>query len=372
MNMVREALGPDAVILSTREIKDPDPAVEITAGVEHQGGSVRPGSAMPESSSPYAPGYGRAAYLQAAGLSPAVQPAETDYGPAFSGLSYGLTEIKDLLLDLTHRAGLSERFRDRTDLIRLYRDLLDAELDPAIARALVEKAGSVNNGDGGDPRALLMKVLSRRLKVSAPGESSNGSGPACLALAGPSGVGKTTTLAKLAARWVKAGQKVALISLDTFRLGAAEQLRTYARIMGLPVRVVQNSEEFTQALELFDKQDRILIDTAGRSLSDPQRFEELTETLAAIEKIEVLLVLSAATKDRDLAASIKQVETLPVNSLVISKIDETQRYGNVINNLLKYNRPVSFLTNGQKVPDDILPATPSRLAELIISGATSA
>ena len=244
--------------------------------------------------------------------------------------------------------------------------MLEAELDPTIARALVEKVGGQTNGSRANPRLILTQTLAGLLSVDSPLSTRTRGGPLYAAVIGPSGVGKTTTLAKLAAMWsVKEQKKVGIISLDTFRLGAAEQLKTYARIMGLPVRIAQDQDEFRQAAELFENLDLVLIDTSGRALSRSEDMNELAAIIDSVRTMTVMLVLSAATKDRDLAATIKRAERLSAHSLIISKIDETQRYGNVINNLIKFKKPVCFLTNGQKVPDDILPASPGRLAELI-------
>lgn len=357
LQMVKDELGSEAVILSTREIKDPldlETAVEVTAGIGYQPVPI---------SNPR----GTQAYSQ----SEAGRPGFEDLGlnPALRGLESGLAEIKELLLDLTHRAGLSDRLRDRKGLVRLYRDLIEAELDPAIARFLVEKAAAEGNGDNAKLKKGVLARLSSLVRVNAPLDIETQASPRRLALIGPSGVGKTTTLAKLAAlSSVKGQKKVALISLDTYRLGAAEQLKTYARIMGLPLRVAQDKEEFRRAMELFDDMDVVLIDTASRSLSHQDALSELAECLGQVKGLTILLVLSATTKDRDMAAGIRQVRDLPVDSLVITKIDETNCYGNVINNLIKFKKSVSFLTNGQKVPDDIITATPERLAGMITNG----
>jgi flagellar biosynthesis protein FlhF len=362
LNMVKEELGPEAVILSTREIKDRGdlgPAFEVTAGAGYHPPS--PTAAVKAYTA--AGGYASPSPASA-NPAKAAKPSE-EKGPSLAGLGTELAEIKGLILDMTHRAGLTDRLRDRPDMVRLYRELLERELDPALARGLVEKVAEQSNG-GGAPYELLNRRLRRLLKTNRPFGGGEPAGPRHMALVGPSGVGKTTTLAKLAAHFsMKEQRKVAIISLDTFRLGAADQLRTYARIMGLPVRVVQDREEFRQAMELFENMDLVLIDTSGRCLTHRESMDELRGALGDLPSAKVLLVLSAATKDRDLAWAIEQTEKLPVEGLVISKLDETRAYGNVVNNLIKYKKPVSFLTNGQKVPEDIIPATPDRLAGLI-------
>ncbi|MFH1139706.1 MAG: flagellar biosynthesis protein FlhF [Pseudomonadota bacterium] len=366
--MVKEELGPEAVILATRELTERGElgsnAVEVTAGVNHHGPVEKP---APEPLVYQPPKPPRPALKT-------VEPKKTpsaaplpSQAPAheLTRLGEGLAEVKELLLDLTHRSSLSGRIREHKNMVRLYRGLLDSEVDPALARALLEKTYAAWSGADEDPAAVLSQQLQKRLKTFSPPLSQTRSGPLFVGLVGPSGVGKTTTIAKLAALWsVREQKRVALISLDAFRLGAAEQLRTYARIIGLPVRVVQDKEELRQAVDIFGNLDVVLIDTSGRSLNDPGGMEELAGMFKEIEGILVMLVLSAVTKDRDLAAVIRKSDILSVASLIITKIDETERFGNVINNLIKFKKPVSFLTNGQKVPDDIMPATPNRLAEL--------
>lgn len=354
LRMVKEELGPEAVILSTREFKDQnEPAVvEVTAGIGYQN---TPNQADP---------YGLRSQKQ---KNKTKQDHRAEPAPDLRKLEGGLREIKDLILDMTHRSGLSEKYREQTEPVRLYRRLVEAEIDPTIARTLVERAAAAASKNGGQTAKMLQSQLMQRFKSlysgSKPGQKKY------VALVGPSGVGKTTTLAKLAAYYNgRRNMKAALISLDGFRLGAAEQIRTYARIMGLPVRVAGDRQEFREAIDLFEDQDHVLIDTSGRALTRPEERRELAELFADVPNLEVMLVLSALTKDRDLAATIKRAGPFGISTLIISKIDETQSYGNVINNLLRFKLPVSFLTNGQKVPDDLVPATPVKLAALITAG----
>ena len=357
LQMVKEQIGPEAVILATREIRDPldaAPSVEVTAGIGYHPG-------LKESRAQAGPG--------SKDQSPEI-PAAPDAAALFQGLEDNLSEIKELLLDLVHRSSLSEKFKDRKELFHLYQELLEAELDPAIARALVEKVAQEEKTDGNNLKKVLIRRLVGMIKTGPPWDREVSNGPRRFALVGPSGVGKTTTLAKLAAMArVRRQKKVAIISLDAYRLGAAEQLKTYARIMNLPLRAAQDKEEFRQAVELFDNMDLVFIDTAGRSLANQENLAELAEKFSLVDNLAVFLVLSASTKDRDMAATIRRVRELPVEGLIISKVDETERYGNVINNLIKFKKPVSFLTNGQKVPEDLVTATPERLAELFAAGA---
>jgi flagellar biosynthesis protein FlhF len=390
MQLVKNDLGPDAVILTTRQLKGDESGVEITAGAHVGGPKSEPAPAVGKPNRPAAvrlieandsawPPSGRGTYSRPRPdgdldadhppkPTPRSSPPPPD--PRIDGLSDDLAEVRELILDLTHRSNLTDRLRTRPEMLRLYRRLVDGEVDPTLARTLVERVAESINGGEADPLKVLHHKLTAGLKTTAVELNQPDQGPRHVALLGPSGVGKTTTLAKLAALWAVKGKKqVGLISLDTYRLGAAEQLRTYARIMGLPIQVAQDRDEFVEAVELFENCQLVLIDTAGRSLKNDESLSDLTDTLSLAHNVSQHLVVSAGLKDRDIARTINRVGRSRTDSLIISKIDETQEYGNVINNLIKYKVPVSFITNGQKVPDDIRPATPGQLARLI-TGAT--
>jgi len=185
---------------------------------------------------------------------------------------------------------------------------------------------------------------------------------------GPTGVGKTTTLAKLAAHFrIRANKKITLITFDTYRLGAVDQLRTYARILELPLEIAYHREGLKQIIERNIHQDLLLIDTMGSSPNDTRRLEVLRDFLTVHPKIENHLVLSATTKDKDLARIVEGYGFLPIKSYIFTKIDETEEYGPLFNQIWRDRKPLSYLTNGQKVPEDIELATKMRVANLVLS-----
>lgn len=187
------------------------------------------------------------------------------------------------------------------------------------------------------------------------------------ALVGPTGVGKTTTIAKLAALYhLRYHKKIALITLDTFRIGAVEQLQTYAQILQVPLQVAKDKETLCKAIVHNRDRDLVLIDTAGRSPQQQSELAELREYLGTDEKVECHLVLSATTKDTDLMFNIQQFNIFPLKSYIFTKIDETQNHVAIFNQLWRYKKPVSFMTNGQRVPEDIELATRGKIAHLVM------
>lgn len=189
-----------------------------------------------------------------------------------------------------------------------------------------------------------------------------------LSLIGPTGVGKTTTIAKLAANYLNAfGGKIALITVDTYRIAAVEQLKVYGEIMRLPVEVVLKPRELKSAFEKFADYDLILIDTAGRSPKNKEDLAEMASFLKPEHSIENHLLLSATTRDRELEATIESFSILPVSSLIFSKIDECDRLGIIVNIQNTNQIPISYLTNGQRVPEDILAPNPAVIADYIIN-----
>lgn len=186
---------------------------------------------------------------------------------------------------------------------------------------------------------------------------------------GPTGVGKTTTIAKLAAKHsVNTGEDVALITVDTYRIGGADQLKTYGDIMGVPVRVVFTPQELRNAISRFAKASIILIDTAGRSHFDATRIRALKGILQAVPQVETHLVVSASKRYSDAIEIYNRFGIIPLHKVVFTKIDETKTYGMLLNLVARTTLPPSYLTNGQEVPDDIEEADPNRIAELIVDG----
>jgi flagellar biosynthesis protein FlhF len=184
---------------------------------------------------------------------------------------------------------------------------------------------------------------------------------------GPTGVGKTTTLAKIAADSIlKFNKKVALITTDTYRIAAIEQLKTYAKILSIPLEVCYNLEDFKHACETFKDYDVVLVDTAGRNFRNQQYVEELKQILEYGSQMETYLVLSLTSKQEDMEEIYKQFSTISINQFIFTKIDETSSYGSMYNMIDKFKIGAAYLTNGQNVPDDRVPASAEMIAKLIL------
>lgn len=188
-----------------------------------------------------------------------------------------------------------------------------------------------------------------------------------MAFLGPTGVGKTTTLAKIAARYLATGSRsAALVTIDTYRIAAVEQLKVYGEIMHLPVEVVITPRQMAEALEKHSDKELILIDTAGRSPLDSVSLEEIQSFLPAELSIENHLVLSATTRDSELLETLKKFKNFHIDSTIFTKIDECASLGVLLNTQIQNSSPLSFVTNGQRVPEDILAAEKKQLAQLIV------
>lgn len=191
-----------------------------------------------------------------------------------------------------------------------------------------------------------------------------------VALVGPTGVGKTTTIAKLAALNVLGGQrKVGLITTDTFRIAAVEQLRTYANILNVPLQVVYQPSELHHALHALADCDLILMDTAGRNFRIDRNVVEMKHILSAVPVDETYLVLSMTSKPDDLDKVAAVFQELPVDKFLFTKMDETSTYGAILNLMMTYRKPISYVTTGQNVPDDIEVANVEKVLRLIFGGA---
>lgn len=187
-----------------------------------------------------------------------------------------------------------------------------------------------------------------------------------IALVGPTGVGKTTTLAKLAAHAaLEEKKKVAFITLDTYRIAAIEQLKTYAGLLNIPVEVAYEPDDFMKAIESFSDYDQVFIDTAGRNYRDAEYVHALNNMLSLENDLETFLVLSVTMKEKDIDPIMDNFKHMSIDRLIFTKSDETKHFGSMLNIMLKYNLAVSYITTGQDVPDDIILAAPELFADYI-------
>ena len=188
-------------------------------------------------------------------------------------------------------------------------------------------------------------------------------------LLGPTGVGKTTTIAKMAARAVlERKKKIGFITTDTYRIGAIEQLKTYAALLQAPVEVVYNSTEYEQAIEKLSHLDLVFIDTAGRNYKEAKYVSDLEKLINFDDDVETYLVLSMTAKEHDMDTIIGQFAKLPIEKFIFTKIDETNSIGAMINLMIKYNKGLAYYTNGQEVPEDIEEASVEGLLNLFFQG----
>lgn len=184
---------------------------------------------------------------------------------------------------------------------------------------------------------------------------------------GPTGVGKTTTIAKIAADFLLSEEKkVGLITSDTYRIAAVEQLKTYAGILNIPIRVVESSAELTAAVDDLSDCDIILMDTAGRNYQQKQYIDNLKLMLPEQKKIQINLVLSLTSKYEDMKKIIDNFKTIAMDQLILTKQDETSSSGAILNLIYHYSIPICYITNGQNVPDDILTVTPNLIADFVL------
>lgn len=265
-------------------------------------------------------------------------------------------------------------------LAGFYATLIGQAMERELARRIIEEAlDSLGAHERDDPVAAKLAVRARVAALlpacpEAPqppeaGRGAAGARPHVISLVGPTGTGKTTTIAKLAADFsLRRGRRVGLITTDTFRIGAVDQLRTYADIVGLPLHVAESAEGLRRARESLADRDVILVDTAGRGHADRERLEELAALVRAANPDETHLVLSSTAGGPTLLAEAEAFACVGVDRVVVAKLDEAVGFGVLVGALSRIGRPLSWLTTGQQVPEDLEPARAERLAELVLGG----
>ncbi|GEN44936.1 flagellar biosynthesis protein FlhF [Alkalibacillus haloalkaliphilus] len=278
-----------------------------------------------------------------------------------------LEEIRDLKEQLTLKQETKTQYPKVIEEVNNYlqgqgvsQSVIDELIDPLLAEYY-------SNGQQGDSTIyyeLLQKQVTTRMEAAATQSNSSAKR---IFLFGPTGVGKTTTLAKLAAdASINQNKDVALITLDTYRIAAVEQLKTYAKILNLPVEVAYNKEDFEQAKDSFSHKDLILVDTAGRNFRNSEYIEQIDELIDFNEQDELYCVLSLTSKEQDMVDIYNNFKALPINQVIFTKVDETNHYGPILNLWHRYKFNISYITTGQDVPDDIEKASPNRIAQLIV------
>ncbi len=260
----------------------------------------------------------------------------------------------------------------------IYQRLLAHEVEPTLARSVADALleGGADRGPG------VLREEARGMLARLVGQARPAGGRRVVALVGPTGVGKTTTVAKLAGAAALArspaagvpapvgpggGARVGLVTIDTFRVGAAEQLRAYAAIVGIPCLVAATPEELAEAVEeRLAACDLVLVDTAGRNHRDEVRMEELERFWRARRPDEIHLVVTAGTRYADALEIVDRYGRAGFDRLLFTKLDETERLGLLVNLPVAAQRPVSYLCAGQRVPEDLMPARPREIARLLV------
>ena len=267
-----------------------------------------------------------------------------------------------------------EKNPEQDKFIRLlYNKMLDNEMDEKYVNSILEDASKTKKADL--PFDYLLANIYQKMVLKfgkSEGITPSEEGRRIVLFIGPTGVGKTTTIAKLAGRYcVEEKKKVALLTADTYRIAAAEQLRTYANILETPFRIIYTPEELQAAVDDYWDCDYIFIDTAGRSHQNTDQLEKMKEMVAALkrpESYQVFLVLSATTKYRDLQKIADCYGRIADFELIFTKLDETEAVGNLLNMKLYTDAPIAYVTCGQNVPDDMEAFNPQKTVKQILGG----
>ena len=329
MHIIKKDLGSEAIILHNRRVKQKGfkglfapRQMEIIAAVDaKKNAGAENGPAR---------------------MAPAVDPR----------LYKELAELKGMVnkLVLQNPAGADGKGNETFDYWR--KKLTAHDVDPSLIQQLFNEVQESLEGEVKLNKEIMGMLLQKRIneKIKCVEEKAF----RYQVFIGPTGVGKTTTLAKIAARYsLFQKEKVGLITIDHYRIGAVEQLRTYAEIVDVPLEVVMMPDDLEGARKRLEHCDRILIDTAGRGTGNTMQIKELGTYINSFTPAEVFLVMSATTRWQDIRYIVESFSQLKYNRLIITKMDETKSAGAVINSVYASGLPLVYITNGQNVPDDL-------------------
>ena len=337
--MVRNDMGPSALIIQTRKTKQRGlmglmgrEAVEVVAATDDPG----PRRVGPE---------------------PAARPAGEPRGPSRTLKHLYDTLIAQGVLPLMARSLVEE-------VLCRYPSSAFADKFPNFSDRLAATAAD------GEAVKMVGDAVAKTVRFEAAHRPAHG--PKVIAMVGPTGVGKTTTIAKLATISAMHHQlPTGLVTIDTYRIGAVDQLKTYSEMLGVPLAVVHKPEQMTQALENLADRAVVFVDTIGRSPHDGERVAALEPYLKRLPHAETHLMVSASAKYEDAKLTARSFSALSPARLIFSKIDESTSFGSIYNLAAETQLPLSYLTVGQEVPDDIEVTTPARIAQLLVGEASA-
>lgn len=279
-------------------------------------------------------------------------------------------ELKSMLSKVYDAVKVDYENTKLSDIVKKYlKTLEDFEVDKVIVNEikekLIETLDSEKQQSDAIVRNTIYNILSKYMKEPEPFSFTRDK--KVIIVIGPTGVGKTTTIAKLAANMVLTEKKkVGLITSDTYRIAAVEQLKTYSEIIGVPLSIIYTPAEILNAIENYSNKDLILVDTAGRSHKDKYQLMELKTLIKSSIDFEVYLVMSATTKFSDCIEIIKSYSFLDDYKLLFTKLDETSAFGVILNVAYITKKPISYITTGQSVPDDIEIADNSKIINCLL------
>ena len=352
MTKIRNDLGADAIVLSATRPKGGS-GIEVVAARDDVGdtGSRQGGGGSPDIFSLFV--------------------SEMDQLKALIGtrdISAQLKEVKDAMNTVSDILGIGGTMGVSPVLSRLYRRLVSNGISKQRAAGLVKEAKKRLPEQTGDYDSALMIVRDIIRQSIVPSSRSTGK-KRIVAFIGPTGAGKTTTLAKLAAGYrFDEGRTVGIVTMDTFKVGAVAQLRKYSEILDIPVEIAPGLKDLRRAVEKFSDRDMIFVDTPGKSRRDGEHLLRLRESLTAGFPIETNLVLSTTDNQEHLIDTVQRYGVTGYESIIFTKLDESDSFGSIYNVINHASKPVSYVTNGQNVPRDISRITPEKLAEMLVDG----
>jgi flagellar biosynthesis protein FlhF len=383
---IKRELGPDAFILGQKEIRPSSllgraqkPVVEVTAAVDH--------SSIPQTADAAKSATDRSdntltlanesRLATTDGVMDRVQistprvlrePASQSAPPTPDNQTL-LEEVRKLKAMVQSISANRRTTAVRLNPHRFPSSLCESLYANLVARGIEEDlAYSLSSSNEESPESAASGLASRVTLYPDFLGNAGARGPEVMALLGPTGVGKTTTIAKIAA--LAAFQhrlKVGLVTLDTFRIAAVDQLKTYGEIMGISVQVAENVEQLRPAIQSLSNKDVVLIDTAGRNHREVCHDWALAEFMSEAAHIRKAIVVSATTKPSDLADIVDRHQIFDPNCLIFTKLDETVSHGSIISEIIRSGLPVAYVTTGQGVPNDILRPNAWQLVDLAIS-----